>query len=175
MKTVVFDCIRSGLQRMKNCDMMLGRYLSDILCSGNEDIKMKAKELLNRHRDFILYGIFGVLTTVVNMAVYWLCAHPFGIAVLPSTLIAWFMAVLFAYLTNRKWVFHSEASTRQEIRKEIISFYSCRIATGIVDWAMMFVCVDLLGFNDMIIKILANVAVIILNYVASKLVIFKKK
>lgn len=136
---------------------------------------MKLKELLNRYRDFILYGIFGVLTTVVNMVVYWLCAHPLGMAVLPSTLIAWFMAVLFAYLTNRKWVFHSEASTRQEVMKEIVSFYSCRIATGVVDWVMMFVCVDLLGFNDMIIKVLANVVVIILNYVASKLVIFKKK
>lgn len=138
------------------------------------DVKI-IKELLKRYSDIIPYGFFGVCTTIVNMGVYWLCAHPAKMAVLPSTLIAWFMAVLFAYLTNRKWVFHSTASTRQEIRKEIVSFYSCRIATGVVDWVMMFVLVDLLHFNDMVIKIVANVVVIILNYVASKLVIFKKK
>ena len=136
---------------------------------------MKIKELLNRYRDLILYGFFGVCTTLVNMAVYWLCAHPLGMAVLPSTIIAWFMAVLFAYLTNRKWVFHSETSTRQELWKEIVSFYSCRIATGVVDWVLMFVFVDLLHMNDMVIKVLANVIVIVLNYIASKLVIFKKK
>ena len=136
---------------------------------------MKIKELMNRYRDLILYAFFGVCTTLVNMVVYWLCAHPLKMAVLPSTIIAWFMAVLFAYLTNRKWVFHSEASTRQEIRKEIVSFYSCRIATGVVDWVLMFVFVDLLHMNDMVIKVIANIVVIVLNYIASKLVIFKKK
>lgn len=142
---------------------------------GKEETEMKIKELAKRYSDVIPYGIFGVCTTIVNMGVYWLCAHPTKMAVLPSTLIAWFMAVLFAYLTNRKWVFHSQASTRQEIWKEIVSFYSCRIATGVVDWVCMFVFVDLLHLNDMVIKVLANFIVIVLNYVASKLVIFKKK
>jgi len=136
---------------------------------------MKIKELLERYKDIILYGFFGVCTTLVNMAVYWLCARPLGLAVLPSTIVAWFMAVLFAYLTNRKWVFHSMASTRQELWKEFVSFYSCRIATGVVDWALMFVFVDLLHMNDMLIKIVANIVVIVLNYIASKLVIFRKK
>ncbi|MBP3411034.1 MAG: GtrA family protein [Clostridia bacterium] len=136
---------------------------------------MNIKALFKRYKDIIPYGFFGVCTTLVNMGVYWLCAYPFKLAVIPSTLIAWFIAVLFAYLTNRKWVFHSEAKTRQEIWKEIVSFYSCRIATGVVDWACMFVFVDLLHLNDMAIKVIANILVIILNYVASKLVIFKKK
>lgn len=136
---------------------------------------MSIKELFYRYKDIILYGFFGVCTTLANMGVYWICAYLFNMAVIPSTLIAWFVAVLFAYLTNRKWVFHSEATTCREIWREIVSFYSCRIATGVVDWVCMFVFVDLLHLNDMVIKMIANIVVIILNYVASKLVIFKKK
>ena len=94
---------------------------------------------------------------------------------MPANVLAWVAAVLFAYLTNRKWVFHSQASTRQEISREITSFFGCRLATGVLDWVLMFVCVDLLHFNDMLIKLLANVMVVILNFVASKRIIFKKK
>ena len=94
---------------------------------------------------------------------------------MPSTIFAWVLAVLFAYITNRKWVFHSTAKGSKEILKEMVSFFSCRLATGIVDWLCMFVFVDLLKFNDLIIKVAANVVVVVLNYVASKLFIFKKK
>ena len=106
---------------------------------------------------------------------YWFFAHPLKVAVMPSTLIAWFLAVLFAYLTNRKWVFHSTAGSLSEIRKEILSFFVCRLATGVLDWVCMFTFVDLLGFYDVIIKVIANILVIVLNYVASKRVIFKRK
>ena len=91
-----------------------------------------------------------------------------------GTVAAWALAVLFAYLTNRSMVFHSTAAGAQEIMKEIGSFFACRLGTGVVDWAIMFVFVTVLHFNDMIIKILANIIVIILNYVLSKFVIFKK-
>lgn len=92
-----------------------------------------------------------------------------------STIIAWALAVLFAYITNRKWVFHSEAKSDKEIIREVISFYGCRVVTGIVDWACMFVLVELLAWNDVFVKFSANVLVIILNYIASKVVIFKKR
>lgn len=133
------------------------------------------KKLLIKYQDVIAYLVFGVLTTLVNIVAYWLCAHPLGLGTLPSSVLAWLAAVLFAYVTNRKWVFHSQAVTRQEITREMLSFFGCRLATGVVDWVMMFVCVDLLHFNDMVMKILANVVVVILNYVASKLIIFAKK
>lgn len=136
---------------------------------------MKIKDLLNKYRDIILYGIFGVLTTVVNIAAYWVMAHLFKAGTMPSTLIAWVAAVLFAYVTNRKWVFHSEATTLKAVVKELVSFFTCRLATGVVDWACMFVFVDLLHFNDVVIKAAANILVIILNYIASKLIIFKHK
>ena len=136
---------------------------------------MKLKALYQKYKDIIPYGIFGVLTTLVNVIVYWTSARLLGLGVMPSTVIAWILAVLFAYITNRKWVFHSTAVTAAEIRKEIISFFVCRLATGVLDWACMFIFVDLLRLYDVAIKVLANILVIILNYVASRLVIFKNK
>lgn len=136
---------------------------------------MNIEALYQKYKDIIPYGIFGVLTTLVNVIVYWTSARLLGLGVMPSTVIAWILAVLFAYITNRKWVFHSTAVTAAEIRKEIISFFVCRLATGVLDWACMFIFVDLLRLYDVAIKVLANILVIILNYVASRLVIFKKK
>ena len=134
---------------------------------------MDFKKLYNQYKDIIPYGVFGVLTTVVNIVSYWLAAHPLGLSVMASTVIAWFLSVLFAYVTNRKWVFHSEAEGFEAIVKEMVSFFGCRLATGFVDLACMFVFVDVLHLDDVVIKVIANVIVIVLNYVASKLVIFK--
>lgn len=136
---------------------------------------MNIKKLYEKYKDVIPYLFFGVCTTIVNVVSYWICAHPLKFGVLPSTIIAWILAVLFAYVTNRKWVFHSEASGAREIIREIGSFFGCRLATGVVDWLCMIVFVDFLNFNDVIIKFIANVIVIILNYIASKMVIFKRK
>lgn len=136
---------------------------------------MNIRALYQKYKDIIPYGIFGVLTTLVNVAVYWIAAHPLRLGTMPSTVLAWIMAVLFAYVTNRKWVFHSTAVTAVEIRKEILSFFICRLATGVLDWVCMFIFVDLLGLYDVAIKVLANILVIILNYVASRLVVFKRK
>ena len=133
------------------------------------------KKLLVQYKDLILYGVFGVLTTITNLVVYWIAAHPLGLGVMPGTIIAWFAAVLFAYLTNRKWVFHSEAVTAGEILKEVVWFFACRIGTGVVDWACMYIFADLLRFNDVAVKFGTNVLVIILNYAASRLLIFRHK
>ena len=135
----------------------------------------KVKDLIVKYMDILLYGIFGVLTTIVNIVTYWIMAHPLGMGTMASTVLAWIFAVFLAYLTNRKWVFHSKAVGTKAIVKEIVSFFACRIATGVVDWVCMFVFVELLSFNDVVIKVLANILVIILNYVASKLIIFKQK
>lgn len=133
------------------------------------------KELYTKHKDIIPYAFWGVCTTIVNTVVYWLFAELFFFSVLASAIIAWFFAVLFAYLTNRKWVFHSQATTAAEYVKEILAFYGCRLGTGFVDWLCMFVFADLLSLNDLVIKIATNILVILLNYIASKQVIFKKK
>ena len=132
------------------------------------------KAMIEKYKDIIPYAIFGVLTTLVNILAYWLFAHPLRLSVMASTVIAWICSVLFAYITNRKWVFHSEAMGSAAILKEMISFFACRLLTGVVDWLCMLIFVDLLFWNDMVIKVCANILVIILNYVASKMVIFKK-
>lgn len=134
----------------------------------------KVKSLYQKYRNIILYGVFGGLTTLVNIAAYWLMAHPFMMPTMPSTILAWAAAVTFAYVTNRRWVFHSKAHTGREVTKELISFFACRLATGVIDWTCMYLFVEVLVWNDMIVKFAANVLVIILNYVASKLLIFKQ-
>ena len=131
--------------------------------------------LIRKYRDLILYAVFGVLTTLVNTVVYWLCAHPLGMPVVPSSVIAWFFAVLFAYLTNRKWVFHSEAETASEIAAEMASFFLCRIATGVLDWVLMYIFAEKMQLNDLAVKIAVNILVILLNYVASKLLVFRRR
>lgn len=136
---------------------------------------MYVKKLILKYKDVIPYGIFGVLTTLVNIGIYWVMAHPLGLGVMPATVIAWGGAVLFAYLTNRKWVFGSEAANLQEIARELSSFITCRLATGFVDWACMYILVDILHMNDVAVKTGANILVIILNYLASKFVIFRHK
>lgn len=135
---------------------------------------MDIRALFIKYKGIILYLFFGVCTTLVNILSYWVCAHPLGMSVMLSTVIAWILAVLFAYVTNRKWVFSSQAKGSQAILRELVSFFACRLATGLVDWAGMYVFVDLLGWNDMIVKAAVNVVVIVLNYVASKLIIFTK-
>lgn len=135
---------------------------------------MNLKHLISKYKDVIPYLFFGVCTTVVNIMVYWICAHFFKYTVMVSTIIAWVLAVAFAYVTNRKWVFHSCANGKEAIIKEIVSFFGCRLTTGVIDWLCMFVFVDKLLWNDVFVKFAANVLVIILNYIASKLVIFRK-
>lgn len=138
-------------------------------------IKNKIKKLYEQYKDVIPYLFFGVCTTIVNIAAYAFFAHVFNAGTTASTIIAWFLAVLFAYLTNRKWVFKSEAKTPKEITREIAEFFGFRFATGVLDWLLMVIFVDNLHLNDVIIKAVANIIVIILNYVASKLVVFARK
>ena len=133
------------------------------------------RKLFEKYKDMIAYLVFGVCTTIINIVVYWAAAHLFGMATVPATVTAWIAAVLAAYLTNRKWVFHSEASGTREILQEIARFFAARLATGIFDWVFMYVTVDRIGLSDVVMKVIANVVVIILNYVLSRLVVFRRK
>ena len=92
----------------------------------------------------------------------------------PSTCIAWILSVLFAYLTNKVYVFQSKSFKKEVLLREGLQFFGCRLLTGILDVAIMFVAVDLLHWNGLVWKVISNILVIILNYVASKLLIFKK-
>ena len=134
----------------------------------------KIKELYNKYKEILMYLIFGVLTTVVNIVSYFLLARILHIDTVVSTVIALILSILFAYITNKIFVFESKTNTAQELLKEIISFFGCRAFTGILDVAFMYITVEVFNLNDMIMKIISNIVVIIVNYIFSKLIIFKK-
>ena len=131
--------------------------------------------LIKKHKSFIAYGVFGVLTTIVNIVTYNICYNNLGISNTLSNIAAWILAVTFAYLTNKVWVFDSKSWKWEVLRREVPAFISCRLATGVLDIVIMFICVDIMGLHALLMKVISNVLVIILNYVFSKLVIFKKK
>ena len=137
-------------------------------------MKKQMIKLIKKYQSIIFYGIFGVLTTIINIFTYNLCYYKFDINNTVSNIIAWIFAVSVAYLTNKVWVFDSKSWKWDVLRREIVAFVSCRLATGVMDLIIMFICVDILAFHAMLMKIISNVLVIILNYVFSKLVIFKK-
>ena len=133
------------------------------------------KKMLIKYRSLIAYGVFGVLTTLVNIVTYHLSYYRFGLNNTFSNIIAWVLAVAFAYFTNKIWVFESKSWKWSVLKREVPAFVSCRLATGILDIVIMYICVDLMQWHAMLMKILSNILVIVLNYVFSKLVIFKKK
>ena len=132
------------------------------------------KRLFFKYKELIAYGFFGVCTTVINTLAYMLLFDVLGVPNVVSTIIAWVLAVSFAYVTNRRWVFESKVSGREAVTREALKFFEMRAATGVLDVAIMFVAVDLLHMNGDIWKLISNVIVIILNYLASKLIVFKK-
>ena len=129
---------------------------------------------LKKYQSILSYLFFGVCTTVVNIAVYDMCYLVYGLGNIPSTVLAWLISVLFAFVTNKLWVFQSKAWNAAVLLHEVSSFFGCRIATGILDVAIMYAAVDVLGGNGLLWKVISNVVVIVLNYVASKLLIFRK-
>ena len=128
---------------------------------------------IKKYKDLFPYIFFGICTTAVNLLSYWFMAYLLQLGIMISTISAWTIAVLFAYVTNRKWVFHSKTVSIRSITKELVYFVMCRLITGFVDWGCMFAFVTILRMNDLIIKLMANILVIIINYIASKFIIFK--
>lgn len=128
--------------------------------------------IFEKYKALILYGIFGVTTTIINVVSYALMLL-IGINVQVSVVVSWLLAVIVAYLTNRVWVFNSGASTNIELLREFISFMLARLATLIVEMLIIWFGVQLLDQDPIIWKIIDNIVVIILNYVISKLIVFK--
>ncbi len=133
------------------------------------------KKLVKKHKSFIMYGIFGVLTTLVNMVVFHVCYHRAGIGNILSNVFAWILAVTFAYVTNKIWVFDSKSFRWSVLKREVIAFLSCRLISLVLDLAIMYVCVDVMKWHPDLMKAASNVLVIIVNYIFSKLIIFKKR
>ena len=130
---------------------------------------------LKKYKEIILYLVVGGLTTLINVAAYWIFAHPVSLNTVISTVLAWFVSVLFAFFANKIIVFESKSYEKKLFIKEIILFFISRALTGALDVAIMYITVDLLRFNDLVMKIVSNVIRVILNYVISKFLVFGKK
>ena len=133
-------------------------------------------DLYKKYEEIINYLIVGVLTTIVSLITYYICVLTIldpkdTIELQIANIISWIGAVSFAYITNRILVFKSKS---KNILKEIASFVSARVITLVLDMLIMFLMVTLIGINDKISKIVVQFVVIILNYIFSKLFVFKK-
>lgn len=126
-------------------------------------------------REGAAYLIFGVLTTVIDYALSNALFYLAGMNPVPAQTIAWIAAVLFAFVTNKWWVFNSHTLVPSEVWREFVSFILCRIATFIFNLAAIVVMVDWMGIEFFISKLVISVVVVILNYVFSKILIFAKK
>ena len=135
----------------------------------------KIKALIVQYWVVLSYLIFGVLTTVVNYCVYLPVYNLVGLSASVSNVIAWMIAVAFAYLTNKPFVFKSNDWSAKTVIPELTKFVGCRVASGAAETLILLVTVDILHWNGNIWKLVTSVLVVVMNYIASKLVVFKKK
>ncbi len=137
--------------------------------------------MYKKYEEAVSYLFFGFLAFLVNMFAYAAAAKVLGadedrvVLVLMATAFAWVVAVLFAYWTNRTFVFKSKVTDKAGLHKEFVSFISARVVTGIMELVLMYVLVDVIRVDDVISKFICNVIVIVSNYVFSKLWVFRKK
>ena len=132
------------------------------------------KQLFLKYRHIVFYGIFGVLTTLINIGTYAVCYRYFHISNVISNVTAWILSVAFAFITNKIWVFGSRAAGVKAILNELWNFAASRLATGLLDLLVMYVAVDVMHGSPLAFKVISNVIVIVLNYVLSRLVVFRK-
>lgn len=137
---------------------------------------MRFYEIYKEHKEGINYLIFGGLTTVLSLAVYYILTFTIlnpknAIELQIANVISWIVGFLFAYFTNRKYVFESKTNN---VKGEFFKFFLSRIFTLILDMVIMFLFVTLLHFNNKIMKIVSQIIVIVGNYILSKFIVFNK-
>jgi putative flippase GtrA len=135
----------------------------------------KIVDLVKKYWDIIIYLVFGVLTTVVDFLIYFPCYNLLHIPATVSNVIAAIGAIIFAYLTNKPFVFHSHDWSFKTVGAELIKFVGTRLGSMLIQTGIIFVTVDLLAWDGNLMKIVTAVVVVILNYVGSKLLVFRKR
>ena len=161
---------------MKKGEKMVIDKIEEFFLTIAEKIGLKKMaDWYREHREGMRYLVFGALSTVLNIVVFAICAKLANLSTTVSNTIAWIAAVLFAYITNKIYVFNSKTTRIAELIREILSFFGARIVTLVLETAFLWIVIDKLGFNDILMKIISNIIVIILNFVFSKIFIFKKE
>lgn len=125
--------------------------------------------------EIVLYVFFGGLTTVVNFVVYFLARDFFNFNFVISNTISWISAVLFAFITNKIWVFKSKTENLYELTIEFGKFVFYRLLSFGIDMGSMFIFIKALHLSDFISKLLTQIFIVVSNYVFSKIFIFKSK
>ena len=132
-------------------------------------------EKLWNNTELVSYLFVGVATTLVNYVVYYLATRLLSMGVMSGTWTAWVAAVAFGYVANKAFVFHTHCDSVPALLREAAGFFSMRLVSLGMETVLMYLTVTVLGLNDLVMKLVINIVVIILNYVFSKLFIFKKK
>lgn len=132
----------------------------------------------NRKEEFkelVLYTFFGNMTFVISIGSYAIFNVIFGINELIANALAWVFAVLFSYVTNKKWVFKAATHTKTAFLVQMFAFFSGRFITLVIEEAIILIFITLLAYPSMWVKLAAQVVVVVLNYVISKLFVFKNR
>ena len=133
------------------------------------------KSTLIKYKEVIRYLFFGVLTTAVDFVSYYVLTRFLHLEEGLSNVIAQFLAIIFAYVTNKLFVFEDKTHDFKSLIIQFGKFLSLRLVTLVLNSVMFIVMIDKLGINDIVTKVIVSVIVIILNYVFSKLIVFKGK
>ena len=133
------------------------------------------RKWIEKYADVLSYLLFGALTTLVNYLIYLPCYNLLGWSAGFSNIIAWIGAVAFAFLTNKPFVFKSHDWSWSVVWPELTKFVGCRIGSGVLETGTLLICVDWLGRNGNVWKLITAILVVILNYIGSKFLVFKKK
>ncbi|MCR5665605.1 MAG: GtrA family protein [Eubacterium sp.] len=128
-----------------------------------------------KNREVLLYLFFGGLTFIVSVVSYALFYKVCGMNALIANVFSWILAVLFAYITNRIWVFQSQHNSRLKVLIEILSFFGGRVFTLVVEEVILWVGISHLHGDGVLVKVVAQIVVIVLNYVISKLFVFRNE
>lgn len=141
----------------------------------------RIRDLIVKYNELIVYLIFGVLTTAVNWGIYSVLVKYFGFNINAGNIIAWIVAVVFAFVTNKIWVFKSKTTAFKLVLKEFVLFVGARALSGVIEIGGLPLLVWLglgqtvFGVEAFLAKIVISFVVIILNFIFSKLIVFKKK
>ncbi len=128
-----------------------------------------------KHREFVMYSFFGIMAFFVCMATYAYCDITLGMNELLANAYSWVFAVMFSFITNKIWVFDAPTRTVWKFLIQMFGFFSGRLLTLVIEEAILFILITICGFPSILVKLFSQAVVVTLNYVISKLVIFKKK
>ena len=152
----------------------LARWCIGLIAKIAPGLGKKCLELWN-NTELVSYLFVGLATTLVNYVCYWAVTRLFGLTVMPGTWVAWLVAVIFGYWANKTFVFKTHCPDLAALAKEAFGFFTMRLVSLGMETVLMYVTVSVLHLNDLVMKLVINLLVIILNYVFSKMIIFKKK